>query len=305
MYQKKSITCIFGISSLFLGSVALFDACTGCQQTAPEMPSTLVFDTIAYKQILHVPAIEGSEKPCLNLEVSVVPVSQGPSEEVVSQANAFIAGMLSDYGAKSSDGLEASVKSLIETHESHYKEWVNEEIENYVNDSEAAARWLSGEFTLVGKPVYSDNGLLTYGMSKYENMGNSHGQMEYVYETCTFDKVLNNDVENVVCRPISLEDVVLPDSIDALNAKLENSIVKMFGAESLSELRKNGPLFEKAEIVATDNFYLSDACMTFVYNTYEIATYAAGTIEVSIEWNELIPMMPSDSPLLSVAKQSK
>ena len=42
-----------------------------------------------------------------------------------------------------------------------------------------------------------------------------------------------------------------------------------------------------SEILPSDNFKVTEDGITFIYNPYEIAAYAAGTIRITIPWDEL------------------
>ena len=41
------------------------------------------------------------------------------------------------------------------------------------------------------------------------------------------------------------------------------------------------------DIPVTEDFSISDSGITFIYNPYEIAAYAAGIIRINIPWDEL------------------
>ncbi|MDO4496679.1 MAG: RsiV family protein [Bacteroidales bacterium] len=266
--------------------------------SAPEQVA-ITFDSLCYHINQAYPAIEGKEKPCLDIDVSVLPAVKGASKEVVDKANRFIAEMLVSYGGTKGASLKDCVSALVDNHIAHYRDWVSSEADNYASSPKAAERWLSSEFSLEGKPVFNRNGVLTYGIAKYENSGSQHGESSYNYSTCSFEYLPDGKSE-YVCHPISLADVVLPDSLESLNAILVNRIVKLFNAKNYEQLLREGPLFENAEVSAVDNFYLTNEGINFVYNMYEIAPYAAGTIELSTTWDELKPLMPAESPLMRI-----
>lgn len=46
----------------------------------------------------------------------------------------------------------------------------------------------------------------------------------------------------------------------------------------------------------TENFYLDDCGIHFIYNPYEIDCYAAGTIDIFVPWkSKRIPLLPAGS----------
>ena len=58
-----------------------------------------------------------------------------------------------------------------------------------------------------------------------------------------------------------------------------------------ANLEELGYLFNEGKFYLTDNFTITDEGMTWLYNPYEIAPYAQGTIEVAISKQDLIPLL--------------
>lgn len=52
-----------------------------------------------------------------------------------------------------------------------------------------------------------------------------------------------------------------------------------------------GYLFNEGKFYLTDNFTITDEGITWLYNPYEIAPYAQGTIEVAVSKNDLQPLL--------------
>jgi len=55
----------------------------------------------------------------------------------------------------------------------------------------------------------------------------------------------------------------------------------------MADLAEIGYWFTDGKFACNDNFYFGDGGMHFYYNTYEIAPYAAGTIEFTIPIDEI------------------
>ena len=72
--------------------------------------------------------------------------------------------------------------------------------------------------------------------------------------------------------------------------QLKNSLMKALksktGLNSMNELKEAGYLYSM-EMFASENFILNDETITFVYNPYEIAPYAVGSIELVITYSEV------------------
>lgn len=298
MFVNKSFSWL-SVSAFF--AIAVSSGLGSCSSSADPDSVAFDFDTIQYRMNETVPAIAGQAKPCLDIDIAIQSVAGGASDELVGLANGFIAGCLANYGAKS-DSLAQAVSSLAETHELQYKSFVNEGLENYKGDMAAAECWLSGSFSIQGTPVYNRDGILTYAINVYEYNGGPHGTTSTRYSTRMFCKF--EEDEQWSCVPISLPELFCIDSQEQVNAMFEQRMAACFGVESAEVLRKQGPLFESAEIVPTDNFCFDAQQVTFLYNVYELAPYSVGPIVISFSWQELLPYIPADSPLLTIAQSA-
>ncbi len=123
--------------------------------------------------------------------------------------------------------------------------------------------------------VFQKNGLMGIVSSEYSYLGGAHGyygSSNYVYDFesqkfLTLDDVFTNNYK------IELEK--------AINRQLRIDI----GLKSNELLEDNGFFAEYIEI--TPNFILSESGITFHYNVYEIACYAAGSFDVTIPYSEI------------------
>lgn len=284
--------------STFLTIIALL--CFGsCKQTVDPQSVAFTFDSLTYQIHKTVPAIEGQEKPCLEVNISLQSAQTGACPELVDMVNEFIAVHLFNYGARYGT-LSSMIDNVISVHEQQYRDYVNEGLQNYNGDLAAAEHWLSGDFSLEGRPVYNQHGILTYAYSLYEYNGGPHGTTSFTFRTCILDRVEGDDP--YVCDIVSLNDLFNGDSLILIDRMFEQRMAEKFGKTSIDELRQQGPLFENAEIMPTDNFFFDNQTVTFLYNVYELAPYAAGPIELTFTWEELRPFMPADSPFHRIMK---
>ena len=113
------------------------------------------------------------------------------------------------------------------------------------------------------KVVYSDKNIVSYKIGKYGYNGGAHGWHNTEVGT------LKNG------RNMKLAD--LPSEVPAL---WRQAVAAHFGAESFEKYIKSPNLYAVPEI--TENFYLDDKGIHFIYNPYEIACYAAGTIDIFV-----------------------
>ncbi len=122
--------------------------------------------------------------------------------------------------------------------------------------------------------VYNEKNILSLAVSNYDFEGGAHGShgTSLVSYNLTEKKV------------ITLNDIFASDYKPILNKALETSLRKKFKLapkDSLSNI-----LFDN-KIEATDNFCITQKGILFMYNPYEIASYAAGEIDLYIPFAEI------------------
>lgn len=119
---------------------------------------------------------------------------------------------------------------------------------------------------------YNQNGLLVLETSMYDFAGGAHGNYGSTF-TCL-------DVRNQ--KKLSLSDIITADSA-ALQPIVESHFRKQYHIteDSLSKV-----LFED-HLAANDNFYLTGKGIGFLYNPYEVASYAQGQINVFIPFRDI------------------
>ena len=61
------------------------------------------------------------------------------------------------------------------------------------------------------------------------------------------------------------------------------------------ELQNKGYWLEN--LVPTENFYVNAMGLTWLYNPYEIAPYAMGTIQITLSYNQIMPYILPNSPI--------
>lgn len=128
-------------------------------------------------------------------------------------------------------------------------------------------------------------GLLGVVNSLYEYTGGAHGtygSMCNVYDLTTrnivgFDDIFEGDYESAL--------------IGIINTKVREQL-EIEEGESLSDRG-----FFVDEMPLTDNFCLYSNRIMFVYNIYEVASYAVGSIEVEIPYSELKELIKKNGPI--------
>jgi len=120
---------------------------------------------------------------------------------------------------------------------------------------------------------FNDNGFVVFEAGVFDYSGGAHGNYGSsmhcldVYEQ----------------KELKLSDIITLDSA-GLQALVETYFRQQYDLAPTDSL--NGILFENA-LPANDNFYFNDKALGFLYNPYEVASYAQGQIFVSIPFSAL------------------
>ena len=93
-----------------------------------------------------------------------------------------------------------------------------------------------------------------------------------------------------------LDDIFQPGSIDRVNRVLLDQLLKNLNLTTPDSLLDLG-YFATEGIGATDNFYLTDNGICWVYNPYEIACYATGQTFIEVPFTELEMYFLPDTPI--------
>ena len=131
---------------------------------------------------------------------------------------------------------------------------------------------------LTGNPQLStlNSQLWSYAIDVYEYTGGAHGNRYLLIQ--------NYDLR--IGDAVSEQDLFIDDYYEPLKTLLlEALIAQTDKAETKKDLRQLG--YSVADVVPNENFYVTPAGITYVYNPYEIAPYAMGCIQISIPWDSV------------------
>ena len=187
------------------------------------------------------------------------------------------------------DSLKQAAQKVVESHLNAYKEIEPEFEKELAKSGEAYSFEWDFDYTL--SPVYNRNDFFCYGVSSSEYTGGAHGMYSNRYYTI--------DLSN--WKRIGLDDIFQPDSSDALSSILLNRLMKQLNVSSPDSLLELG-YFDTEDIMATENFYLTDTGICWVYNPYEIACYATGQTSIEMPFKEIDSYILPDSPVRRLIK---
>lgn len=119
------------------------------------------------------------------------------------------------------------------------------------------------EYTKNYRVVYADAKVLSYVLEEMEYAGGAHG----------VTTVTTGVINRATGKMMTLAEFVPVERHPALLQALQTALmVRLGGSDALLE-----------EVFIPTNFYVAKDGLHFVYNVYEVACYAAGTLDVVID----------------------
>ena len=119
------------------------------------------------------------------------------------------------------------------------------------------------EYTKNYRVVYADAKVLSYYLEEMEYTGGAHGMTT----------VTTGVINRVTGKTMTLADILPTSKHAALLQALQTALIARLGsADALLD-----------EVFIPTNFYVAKDGLHFVYNVYEVACYAAGTLDIVID----------------------
>ena len=274
----KKCTAIIFYSALFL----LF-SCGGREKKADDTKSTHgieqvstalnVQDTIKVDEKYDY-AFSGEESPTLAVNISL-PVVKLNSAAATERMESTLALAVFDEHAT----LKEACNRFVDKRKNDFDEMHDEYLNAKGNDMPAF--FFSLYDIIEGKAQIGYKDCITYIVAHEEYNGGAHPNT-YINIT-NFDPVSGNE--------ITLDNIFKERYEEPLTAILTNQLMKVAEVSTIEELRDKGILFFDTEMFVSNNFIPEDDSITFLYNRYEIAPYAAGEILLTIDYNTLKEIM--------------
>lgn len=160
------------------------------------------------------------------------------------------------------------------SHAAYLKSYLDETKKMNNEDAVAFLNYEQGQHVTIR---FNKNGLIIFESLYYAYEGGAHGN----YGT----RIFCYDVKNKTA--IRLKDIINADTA-ALQPIVEKNFRLQMGLKPGVAL--NTVLFEN-RLAMTDNFYFTEKGIGFIYDPYEIASYAQGTINIFVPFTDLQPYL--------------
>ena len=140
--------------------------------------------------------------------------------------------------------------------------------------------WMNYEYILSNDILYNAHGILSYSCDTYIYTGGAHGlntTLCYVYDFYDNKEIFINSI---------FKEEFLPNVLSLIKEELARE-------EYADDI-------DMDNVNVTENFFVDDEGIHWIYNPYEIAPYALGAIEVSIPYSDIERYMIDNTPIKSL-----
>ena len=251
----------------FLAAIAVAAITTACSSNGDG--KGLEFETVKAKKTVSISNEAGAPQCSVNLQLDA---AKGEPKERAEAINAAIALRLLDMEGIT---LSQAVDSFANKYTSDYRRNFAPLYREDRGDEEKRA-WYEYHYNITGKTSSGREGVTVYTATIDYYEGGAHGINQRI--------VMNFD--NKTGQQLTLADVFVPGYEQPLNELLQEALIEKVSAKDVDDLRSKGYLYSM-EMFAPENFVLGEDEVTFVYNPYEIAPYAMGMVELTIDNDEL------------------
>lgn len=112
--------------------------------------------------------------------------------------------------------------------------------------------------------------------------------------TIATDRYFSFNIEEMT--RIEISDIFEEETLPEIEALLRKQLLKDTGYSNEEQLIEIG-YFNMENLVVSNNFLISDAGITFHYNPYEIACFAVGATDITLQFDDIKEMIKQDSPI--------
>ena len=161
-----------------------------------------------------------------------------------------------------------------------------------VNSDDGFAPMQNWYLTIDVHTDFNKAGVFSYTVNKDAFFGGAHPLFEA--------KLVAYKVNPDSLIPLTWDDIIQPDSLERFVYTAKQSFFNYHGLDPFLNVNDQGFWFESGDFELNDNFSIHEDGIAIMYNPYEVASYAAGTTSLFLDWKEVEPWLkPSFVAILS------
>ncbi|HOV71682.1 MAG TPA: DUF3298 domain-containing protein [Dysgonamonadaceae bacterium] len=256
-----------------------------CKNIRQKSETALTFDTIVVAKQIPLLQENDTTLPYADVDIKFMyPVKFRTAEDLARLQQIFVGTFFNDtlYDSLSpQQAVDKYLENYIENYRALSKDYYSDK--NRLPKGETPV-WYYYQLNISNKIMFQNDSLLSYAVEYSDYTGGAHGSYRIVY--------YNIDLNDLVT--ISEEDLFTPGYYKPLTDIILHSLMEKYKVTSPDSLLAKG-FFNIEDIVPNNNFWMDDKGLHYTYNQYEIAPYVMGTIDVTIPYEELKPILKPDN----------
>lgn len=238
---------------------------------------TLTFEPITADKDVYLANEENSPRCQVHLKLLQASADNGERAKLINET--LMSRLLNKSGEHD---LKAAADKFVEDYTANYK---NSMLPLYNQDRADSTKkaWYEYHYVIEATTQQGTPTTMSYLATIDYYEGGAHGINQLI--TFNFDIATG--------KLMTLSDIFAPGFESQLNSALIKALKSKTGLNSLNELKDAGYLYSM-DMFPSENFILNEETITFVYNPYEIAPYAMGSIELIITYSEVSQILNSE-----------
>lgn len=271
----KTKNLLLSVVASCLISGVLLPGCNGAKQNDSNVIKVLKVEEEARLQ-------DDSISPTCKITIGYQYLVESATDSIALRINRAIqANTLGEEYAQMAP--EAAIDSFRNAYIANYRKDLTDFYQEDVKKGGDIPQWYNYEYGLETRFDDGKEGILNCMTETFEYTGGAHPNswnrwMNFEKSTgklLTLKDVFTAEAEKPVC------EMLLQELIVQMAARMEDSSIT-----SLEGLRNAG-ILNTTDMYVPDNFLLGKDKVTFLYNKYDIAPYAMGTITLSLPYSSL------------------
>lgn len=182
--------------------------------------------------------------------------------------------------------VQTKINTFLENEFMQAKGWFDDFIADTDYTSEFPPDWVFS-FETDFRVTFNSKDFLSLVLDYYEFTGGAHGN----YYSIGYNiRISDGEV-------LTLNDILKPNSFQALSEFCVEEILNMFEANSLNEA---GLFEDELNITEDQDFFITPDALVIQFDPYEVAPYAMGSIEVELKFEIIKNLLKENLPFFKV-----
>ncbi len=233
-----------------------------------EIHDTLQFDNILE---LHEELRSIDEAPSITINI-YFPIIKSLNKNVSKNIEKTLTSIIFDQEEKS---LNEATQEFCRKCKNDFIIYINEFIKDI--DNNLSFVFYNFFYDITADVESGWNGYINYTVTQEVYEGGAHPNS--YKSTIIFNPIDGNRV--------TLDDILKPGYKEALTTLLTAKLFEQNNVRSIQEAQDAGFFIYEPGVPIPSNYTFGNNGITFIYNTYEIASYASGEINLTLTYNEL------------------